>query len=240
MSLSEKRRAIRNLLNERDPADATAVYYAFHHPDNKTQIVTYPTGANPAEGFVIFSRTGMDLFRPLITLRLPSSDTAKMEMLTKTFPQETAVILQSPEHDTPILQAFFDFSTETIFQLMTLDQDRFEPIINVLVTRNLAPNNLPQFSIRRDQEIVASAGLNWQSNYFGDIAVHTRPNHRRQGWGRSVVAAIVQELLDNGRLPLYHVSPNNLASIQLAEYIGFTSTRTRKLITQATSRPIVR
>ena len=237
MTLSEKRQAIRHLLNERSPADATAVYYAFHHPDNKTQIATYPAEATRAEGFAIFSRTGMDLFRPLVTLRLPGSDGDKMSMLTQLFPQASAMILQIPERDAPVMQAFFDFSTDALFQLMTLDQTRFEPIINVLVTRSIAPNQLPQFSIRNEQEIVTSAGLNWQSRYFGDIAVHTRPTQRRRGWGRSVVAAIVQELLVNGRLPLYHVSQNNTASIQLAERVGFTDSGIRQLITQATSRP---
>jgi hypothetical protein len=61
--LAEKRRAIRPLLDEKEPADAAAVYYAFHHPGANTRLLTYPEQAARASGYVCFSRTGMDLFR---------------------------------------------------------------------------------------------------------------------------------------------------------------------------------
>ena len=78
MDLTESRRAIQLLLNERRPADAMAAYYAFYYPEEKSQLVTYPLDAGPgkAAGYVAFSRTGMDLFRPYVTLRLPINDMA--------------------------------------------------------------------------------------------------------------------------------------------------------------------
>ncbi len=74
MSLPDRRRAIRHLLDEQNPADALASYLAFYHADNRTILRPYPFEAPRAEGFVTLSRTGVDLFRPFVTLRLPIQD----------------------------------------------------------------------------------------------------------------------------------------------------------------------
>ena len=116
----------------------------------------------------------------------------------------------------------------------------FEPIVNVLVTRGVGAGGLARYTIRSAQsgqeEVMADATLNWQSPRYGEIAVNTRPQHRRQGWGRSVVAALSQHLLDSGRTPLYVVSEENAASIQLAESVGFRDTGARELFLQASLR----
>ena len=65
---------IRPLLDEIKPADALASYYAFYHPDQKTSLILYPPAATVAQGYIALSRTGMDLFRPLLTMRLPLDD----------------------------------------------------------------------------------------------------------------------------------------------------------------------
>ncbi len=80
---------------------------------------------------------------------------------------------------------------------------------------------------------MASASLNWQSPYFAEIAVSTRPQYRRQGWGRSVVAALSGHLMEAGRVPLYVVSEENTASANLAESVGFTDTGVREQFLQA-------
>ncbi|MEJ2747951.1 MAG: hypothetical protein P8183_08580, partial [Anaerolineae bacterium] len=74
--LTTARRAIRHLLDEHNPADAAASYYAFYHPDRQTQLLPHPPGAERAQGYVALSRTGLDLFRPLLSLRLPIQDMA--------------------------------------------------------------------------------------------------------------------------------------------------------------------
>ena len=81
MTLAQKRRAIRALLNENRPADAQAAYYAFHHPEDKTNLVTYQDANDSVTGYVCLSRTGIDLFRPLVTLRLPlTSDGISLDL----------------------------------------------------------------------------------------------------------------------------------------------------------------
>jgi GNAT superfamily N-acetyltransferase len=242
MTQAEQRRAIRPLLNERNPADALAAYYVFHHPEDRTQLFITPVDAGPgqATGFVALSRTGIDLFRPLVTLRLPGDGRdyqASVELLQRALQPGMPVILSAPIAYLPLLHLLLEVQSEETLRLYALDPGRYEPVINVLVARTVAPNNLPRYIIRSTQsesgEIVASAALNWQSPTFAEIAVFTRPDQRRQGWGRSVVAAMVQELLDSGRVPLYVVAEENQPSIQLAESVGFVDTGVRETILQA-------
>ncbi len=240
-NLPESRRAIRRLLDERSPADAIASYYAFHHPDAKTQLIITPDKASRAAGYIALSRTGMDLFRPLVTLRLPSDMADSLDLIYQALMPGTAVILITPLTNLPLLQAVFNIQTEEHLRIFVLDRARFEPILNMLVSQSESPNGLPRFIIRRanspEQEIVASAGLNWQSPHFAEIAVNTSRKHQRQGWGRSVVAAMADYLLKNGRTPLYVVAENNLPSQQLAQNVGFVNSGARLVLLQASLKP---
>jgi len=248
--LKAKRRAIRHLLAERDPADAMAAYYAFHHADEKTTLVLWPEGVEQsaighADGYVALSRTGIDLFRPLVTMRLPTdrdafAAQAAADLLHLAFAPGQPAIMAIPARYRPLIEALFDIHSEEWLRLYALDVGRFEPIINVLVARADGPTGLPRFTIRSSQrgedEVVASATLNWQSPRFAEIAVNTLSQYRRQGWGRSVVAALCAHLIDSGRTPLYVVSEENNASIQLAESLGFIDTGSRELLIQAAQK----
>jgi RimJ/RimL family protein N-acetyltransferase len=239
MSLAEQRRAIRPLLND-SPADAVADYYAFYHPDAKTGLVAYPDGAARATGYLALSRTGVDLFRPFVTLRLPIHDLGmSADVIYQALPPGTAVILFAPAHYAPLLHALFEVQGEEILSLYTLSPGHFEPIINVLVTQTDGANGLPRFIIRASNsgDVVAAAGLNWQSPRYAELSVNTDLNHRRQGLGQSVLAAMVQYVLGNGRSPIYLVAENNQASIQLAESVGFRDSGGRNLLLQGSLRP---
>lgn len=247
-NLQARRRAIRHLLNEREPQDAMAAYYAFHHADDKTSMFLSPADVEanpvtPADGYVALSRTGIDLFRPLVTMRLPidhdpRAGQSAVDLIGRVFTPGQPVILSIPARYRPLIDALFDVQTDELLRLYMLDPARFEPIINVLVTRSIGPGGLPRYSIRSSQngeeEIVATASLNWQSPRFGEIAVNTHPRYRRQGRGRSVVAALSSYLLDSGRTPLYVVSDDNHASIALAESVGFADSGAREYLLQAT------
>jgi hypothetical protein len=239
--LAASRRAVRHLLDEHHPADAAASYYAFYHPEAQTQLLPYPAGETRAQGYVALSRTGLDLFRPLMTLRLPIQDmAASTEVIYQTLVPGTAVILLAPAAYLPLLQALFEIHTEEQLDVLVLDRARFEPIINVLVSSSTGPNGLPRFVIRsssREQEVVASSGINWQTPHFAEISVNTTPSQQRQGWGKSVAAAMVHYLLENGRTPLYTVTPQNTASQQLARSIGFVSSGTSKVMLQGILKP---
>jgi ribosomal protein S18 acetylase RimI-like enzyme len=239
--LAASRRAVRHLLDEHHPADAAASYYTFYHPEAQTQLLPYPAGEPRAQGYVALSRTGLDLFRPLMTLRLPIQDmAASTEVIYQTLVPGTAVILLAPAAYLPLLQALFEIHSEEQLDVLVLDRARFEPIINVLVSSTTGPNGLPRFVIRsssREQEVVAASGINWQTPYFAEISVNTAPSQQRQGWGKSVVAAMVHYLLENGRTPLYSVAPQNTASQQLARSIGFASSGISKVMLQGILKP---
>ncbi|MDX1414039.1 MAG: GNAT family N-acetyltransferase [Candidatus Promineifilaceae bacterium] len=239
MSLEAVRNAIRPLLNPNDPQDAMAVYYAFYHPIQKTELIIHPKKAKRAEGYVSVSRTGLDLFRPLITMRLPRNFEVGAELLYTALPEESAVMIYAPLTYRPLLDAVFDIQTDETYRLLVIDRSRFKPIINVHVTQASGPNNLPRFIIRathdRDQ-VAAASGLNWQTPNFSEISVNTTPGQRRQGWGRSVVAAMVQYVLESGRTPLYVVTDQNEPSLRLAESVGFVDTGKRLIFAQAIRR----
>ncbi|HOU40139.1 MAG TPA: GNAT family N-acetyltransferase [Promineifilum sp.] len=246
--IQDKRRAIRHLLREREPADAMAAYYALYHPDERTTLIVSPlVDGQHADGYVALSRTGIDLFRPLVTMRLPTdrdptATEAAAALLRQALGPGQPVIISAPDRYLPLLRALGDTQSEERLRLYALDGRRFEPVINVLVTRGEGPGGLPRFTIRSSQtgteEVAATASLNWQSPTFAEIAVSTRPQFRRQGWGRSVVAALCQYVLESGRTPLYVVAEENAASIQLAESLGFADTGAREAFLQTMLRPI--
>ena len=243
---------MRSLLYERSPADASAAYYAFHHPDDRTQLFTLTDPAGVAAGYLCLSRTGMDLFRPLLTIRLPLSAVgdgpdphSALALIYTALPAGSDVIVSAPQAYHPIISALFEIQSEQELHLMALDRTRFKPVINVLVTESETYNSLPRFVARTNagsethesHEIAASAGLNWRSPEFAEIYVHTKAAHRRRGFGRSVVAAVVQNTLESGRTPLYAVGAGNEASIQLAESVGFVSTGLVNTLFEATLKP---
>ncbi len=242
MDLNKQRRAIRHLLNEYQPADAIAAYYAFYHPPEKTRLVLYPPDSAHVTGYMAFAQTGFDLFRPFVTLRLPHRDLhGSVELVHNAILPGTAVILHTPDNYLPLLQALFQIHSQETLALYKLEASRFRPILNVLVTQSTGTNGLPRFVIRRttteQDEIVAAAGINWQTPYFAEISVYTAPKYRRRGWGRSVVSAMAQHLLENGRIPLYAVATTNTPSIHLAQALGFTDTGVRQILLQATLKP---
>lgn len=239
MTLEEQRQSIRHLLDERAVADSQATYYAFYHPDNKTRLVTYPANGIRARGYLCLSRTGIDLFRPLLTLRLPQQASEKdydyeaaAELIKHALPFNSNAIISSPSEYQPILSGLLTVQQERKLKVLVLIPNRYQPVINVLVTRARSPNDHPRYIIKSANEVgtdtgnnvLASAGINWQSPNFAEIYVHTKSPHRRQGYGRSVVSALAGEIMEGGRKPIYVVDTNNSASIQLAESVGFVDT----------------
>ena len=242
MKLPDKRRAIRSLLDERSVEDSQAVYYAFYHPDEKTQLITYPDEGFQAQGYVCMARTGIDLFRPLVTVRFPSSTSSRQididltsELIRSSIPPGMGVILSTLEDYEPMLGALFEIHKEQRLRVFALNRARFEPVINVLVTKAESYNGLPRYIIRQtgqtangeSGEILASAGLNWRSPHYAELYVHTKSLHRRQGLGLSVVSSMAQHVLELGQTPLYVANASNDASLQFAQSLGFVDTGVR-------------
>ena len=235
MPLADRRRAIRHLLDPQKSADARASHYAFDHADNRTTLITYPTHTARATGYVCLSRTGLDLFRPLMTMRLPEGDMmGGIELIYSALPVGASVLMSVGIRDLPIIRAVFQIEREQMTSVMALDRGRFEPIANVLTTSEKGPNGTPRVVIRHNGDTMASANVNWRSARFAEINVTTTPSQRRKGWGRSVVAGLSEQLLQQGIRPIYVVSAENQASISLAQSVGFVDTGARFAFLEAT------
>ncbi len=237
-NLLQKRQAIQHLLKPRGAADAMASYYALHHPEDRSSLLVHHASNNRADGFLVLSRTGMDLFRPLMTLRA-SSEQVAAELLESAVPPEADVMIAVPLNLRPLIEAFFTIRGETTAIIYQLDRVRFQPIINVLVTRAPTPGGDPRFVIRGQSfdrgarpvgPTLATAGINWRSPDFADIYVQTDPQARDRGLGKSVISALCNWLLEQNTTPLYTVAVDNETSHKLARSLGFQDTGARTLI----------
>ena len=237
-TLNSQRRAISHLLDRTRVSDARAAYYALDHAENRTTLVTWPADTRRALGYICFSQTGLDLFRPLVTMQLPWGDMqASTNLVYSAMPPGASVLMSVPSLYAPLIDALFDSHRKTEMAFYALDRGRHEPIINVLVTQGQGANGLPRFAIRNDGVSAASANVNWMAGRWAEIGVETNAGYRRQGYGRSVVAALSEHLLQQGKTPIYVVSAENQASIQLAESAGFVDTGYREFFLEAELRP---
>ncbi len=57
-----------------------------------------------------------------------------------------------------------------------------------------------------------------------EIGIETRPEHRGQGLGAAVAAAMIDDLLARGRTPIWSCRRGNAASYRLAVRLGFVPT----------------
>jgi ribosomal protein S18 acetylase RimI-like enzyme len=235
-SLERQRAVIRPLLDDRAPADALANYYVFNHSPERTELFVSPeaaeTYAAPANGFLVRARTGMDLFRPLVTFRAPNSVAAQL-LFRRGLIAGRPVYLTVPESHAGWVNQYLAVSDAELHNILRYDPERYEPEINVLVVNSNAPDGLPRCEIRAGERAGAVAGINWQSPRFAEVYVYTEPAVRGRGWGKAVVRALVGHILKSGRTPLYVVAQSNEYSIRLAEAVGFIDTGHREYVGQA-------
>jgi hypothetical protein len=228
-SLEQKRRVVRRLLHPSDPADALASYYALWHDPQRTELVLDAESAGRARGYVAISQTGADLFRQLVTLRAQSDDVVGSLLKKALVPQRPYQIV-APLRLASALRERLTISQAVTHAIYRLDPLRFEPIINVLVQRVDGPYGAPRYQIESQGRLVAMAGTNWRSPHFAEVFVFVQPEGRRRGWGKSVVSACSSELLSARLRPLYIAEEGNLASIGVAEGLGYVDTGLRQFV----------
>jgi len=225
--LNEKRRAIRPLLSPTDPADALTSYYALWHDPRRTQLILHYDGQQYVDGFITVSQTGVDLFRPLVTLRAPD-DAAAADLL------HTALMPNRPYYFVVLVtlaaavRSHVEISRSSLNRIYLLHPTKFQPVINVLVQQVGAADGAPRFEIESQGEIMAMSGTNWRSPAFAEVFVYTHPQGRGRGWSRSVVSACTAALLEERLRPLYIVDEANEASIRTAEAVGYLDSGLRE------------
>ncbi len=227
--LNEKRRAIRPLLSPTDPADALAGYYALWHDPRRTQLALHRDAQGRTDGFIAVCQTGVDLFRPLVTLRAPDEAVAGDLFRAVLLPNRPCLIIV-PLMLASAVQRHVEVSRATINRIYRLEPSRFQPIVNVLVQRVAGADGTPHFQIESQGQLVAMAGTNWRSPTFAEVFVYVHPNGRGRGWGRSVVSACTVALLEERLIPLYVVEEDNEASIRIAEALGYVDTGLREFV----------
>ena len=241
--LNEKRSAIRPLLSPADPADALTSYYALWHDPRRTQLTLHhrtrprgDPGPNEVDGFVAVCQTGIDLFRPLVTLRAPTESTVGELLYAGLMPNRAYQVIV-PIALAPSVRAHLEMSRATLTHVYRLEPSRFQPVINVLVQRVSGPAgsesaSAPRFQIESQGQVMAMSGTNWRSPSFAEVFVYVHPHGRGRGWGRSVVSACTVALLEEHLRPLYMVEEGNEASIRIADTLGYVDTGLREFVAE--------
>lgn len=223
--LIEKRQQIRPIFARHRAEDARDAYYALWHPPEKTTLVVPEEGA--ANGYVCLARTGIDLFRPLVTMRLPTDEIEKVKLIYRAIPVGMPIVLSVQPAEVALVRALFAIESEEEVAVLQLSADLYQPLINIFVSYELTPNQTPSYVVRKEDGVATSATINWQSAEFAEISVYTHPHYRSRGLGRSVVSALAGDLLARRLTPLYSVSADNSPSLQLAQQVGFVDTGKR-------------
>lgn len=229
MSIHELRTQVRQLLDDSSPADAPTAYYALFHNPARAALYTCATAEGEVSGFVGVFQTGIDLFRPLVTLQCANAECAS-DLLARALTPERPYIFFAKMNQLPLVGDLFQFDDHRTLHIYRLDPRRFMPEINILVQHKTAHDGLPRAVIESDGVAQAVAGVNWQSPGFAELYVQTDPDAQGRGWGTSVASAVTQAVLEQGRIPLYLVEGTNDASRALAERLGYVDTGARQVV----------
>lgn len=232
-NLNGKREQARELLNEYDAADALASYYALHHDPNRSTLFTHVDEDGRLVGFLARAQTGFDLFRPVVTLRIRGEEVPE-DLLRKGLQVGRPYLLIVPDNLTEKLAPYVDLTDATRNSVLRLDPARYQPVINILVEEHVDEQGNPRCEIRRGEQVLALAGVNWRSPLFAELYVHVHEESRQRGWGKAVVAACSATLLKQDITPVYVVAEGNAASMELARVVGFVDTGAREVVAQAT------
>jgi GNAT superfamily N-acetyltransferase len=225
--LNAKRRAIRPLLSPSDPADALTSYYALWHDPRRTQLTLHRDAQGRVDGFLATCQTGADLFRPLVTLRAPDGQ-AVADLLRAALAPKRSYQVIVPVTLASAVRDQIEIARFSLNRIYQLDPSRFQPIVNVLVQRVAADDDAPRFEIEAQGQVVAMSGTNWRSPAFAEVFVYVHPSGRERGWGKSVVSACTSALLEEHLRPLYMVEEGNVASVRIAEGLGYVDTELRE------------
>lgn len=226
----------RELLNEFDAADALACYYTLYHDPKRTELFMHRDGAGKVDGFAVRCRTGFDLFRPLVTLRLRGGETALPDLVEESLAPGRPYLVVMPAGYAERLKKHIQLTEANLNWIFRLDPARFKPEMNVIVIRRTDADGSPRAEIKRGKQVIASAGVNWRSPIFAEIFVNVAEGERGVGHGRAVVSALSAELLHAEVTPLYAVAGSNAPSRELAEAVGFVDTGAREIMGQAVRR----
>lgn len=230
-SLREQRTLAAALFDIQSPTDAPTAYYMLYHDPHRSTLFLRRDGEGRPIGVVGRFQTGIDLFRPLVTLRCRQPEVAA-DLLSESLIVGRPYLLFCNINQLVLVGGSLQTNEQRILSIYALDVSRLKREINVLVTINKAPDGSPRAQIESNGQR-AVAGVNWQSPGYAEMYVQVDAEVRQRGWGRSVALACAERIVAGGRVPLYLVEPGNTASVTLAESIGFRDTGARQVYADA-------
>ena len=194
----------------------------------RSTLLTHTDASGSTTGFVGRFQTGVDLFRPLVTLKCPNPESAA-DLFNQALVAGRPYILFAGLNQLSMVGGLMEIENQRILRIYTIDPRHFHPQVNVMVESKLSHDGTPRCEIIAEGKPIAVAGLNWKSPAFAEIFVQVEPAARERGWGNSVVSCITEELLKNGIRPVYLVENGNEASVKLVEGLGYFDTGSRQV-----------
>lgn len=206
------------------PVDAVAWYFALEHEARRTKLYVKNDAQGRVIAFAAVCQTGLDLFRPLVVMRGDDS-VALRAVLKEALQARRQYLFNILPSSKPDLEAVAELHGEAVHAIYTLDNNDFKPVVNIMVQTSKTPDGLLRAVIKtRDGDNAAEAGTSWISSRYAEMYVKVLEAARNRGLGKSVVSAVSAQVLGAGRTPLYIVDPDNIASIKLAERLGYRNT----------------
>lgn len=82
------------------------------------------------------------------------------------------------------------------------------------------------YGIFTNGKLVSIAGERMKMNNFTEVsAIITHPDHTGKGYAKQLTSHVVNNILDEGKIPFLHVVESNLGAIKLYEKLGFITRR---------------
>ena len=234
-TLTAQRSLVARMLTQ-SPADAVAAYFALEHDPKRTRLTLRMDSTGRAIAFVAVCQTGLDLFRPLVIFR-GEDDSALQDATREALQPRRNYLFNTLPSLRPVLEKVVVFQSDAVHSIYALNSADFHPIVNILVQNSRTPDGQLRASVKtREGGNAAEAGTSWISARFAEVFVNVIDGARGRGLGKSVVSAVCAAALQMNRTPLYVVDPENVASVRLAQRLGFRNTGTHEVSGAVTLR----
>ena len=220
------------LFNLRSASDAILAYYALEHPFHRVKIfASYSESDQPTE-FILLAQTGLDLFRSLLLPNVMAEETFGRLLHNALSPMQP-ILLYLPLDQRAWAERFLEISNSSVYELLRLERNSFNPLFNVLVTPNRGADGFMRFEINAQSGAHAAAGINWQGKSFAEVYVEADQESARRKFTVSVLSALCQYLLERKLTPLMRYDESFNIDYDSLDQMGFSSTGSRILLGQA-------
>lgn len=174
-----------------------------------------------AKGVLGFARNPLDPGAPLVLMLVTQGRLIPVLMQTALLPGLRYTFIVNSEYRSLLRTNLRDIEYERHCLVYTCDEMRSRRKLDE-VSRYEVPGGRFGYIRCINGQKVADARVNWLTEQFAEIGVHTKKEFRGRGYAKDVVAALSVDILTGGRRPVYVVGHKNLASISVCESLGYT------------------